>query len=114
MTDHINEIRLVGRVSQVPEERVLPSGDSVWAFRLIVHRPPNDHQAGVSVDAIECAVWTGRPRRSVATWKANDLVEVSGALRRRFFRQAGGAASRIEVEVHKAKILKRPKEDSKS
>ena len=36
--DAVNEVRLVGRVSQQPEERVLPSGDSVWTFRVVVPR----------------------------------------------------------------------------
>src|SRR6476619_2466891 len=34
----VNEVRLVGRVSQAPEERVLPSGDALWTFRLVVPR----------------------------------------------------------------------------
>ena len=32
----VNEVRLVGRVSQTPEERVLPSGDVLWTFRVVV------------------------------------------------------------------------------
>ena len=34
----VNEVRLVGRVSQTPEERVLPSGDVLWTFRVVVPR----------------------------------------------------------------------------
>src|SRR5689334_20642669 len=49
----VNEVRLVGRVSRTPEERVLPSGDVLWTFRVVVPR------AGASgrpaVDALECA-----------------------------------------------------------
>ena len=32
-------------------------------------------------------------------WQPGDVVEVEGAIRRRFFRAGGGAASRVEVEV---------------
>ena len=105
--DAVNEVRLVGRVSQQPEERVLPSGDSVWTFRLVVPRPPGASKSRQQVDALECAAWSGRARRSVATWHADDLVEVTGAIRRRFFRAAGGAASRVEVEVAAAKVIRR-------
>ena len=37
-TRHCNAVRLVGRVSGVPEERELPSGDRVVTFRLVVER----------------------------------------------------------------------------
>lgn len=102
----VNEVRLVGRVSQQPEERVLPSGDSVWVFRIVVRR----HDSGGSrqrVDALDCAVWSGRARRSVASWCVDDVVEVTGAVRRRFFRAGGAAASRVEVEVTRGRVIRR-------
>lgn len=103
----VNEVRLVGRVSQAPEERVLPSGDALWTFRLVVSRPSAGGVWRQSVDALECAVWGGRVRRSVATWCEGDVVEVTGAVRRRFFRAAGGAASRVEIEVAGGRLIRR-------
>ena len=46
------------------------------------------------VDWIDCSVWGGRLRRSVAGWGTGDVVEVQGALRRRFYRVAGGRDAR--------------------
>ena len=103
----VNEVRLVGRVSQAPEERVLPSGDTLWTFRLVVQRPAAGTGSRQGVDALECAVWGGRVRRSVATWGEGDVVEVTGAVRRRFFRAAGGAASRVEIEVAGGRVIRR-------
>lgn len=105
----VNEVRLVGRVSAPPEVRVLPSGDSLWTFRLVVARPPavGAVRSRQSVDALECAVWSGRVKRSVAGWGAGDTVDVTGALRRRFFKAAGGAASRVEVEVSAGRLIRR-------
>ena len=107
--DAVNEVRLVGRISAAPEERVLPSGDSVWTFRIVVPRPAEDRGGGSrrTVDALECAVWAGRVRRSVAAWAVDDVVEVSGSLRRRFFRAGGAAASRFEVEVSRGRLIRR-------
>ncbi len=104
----VNEVRLAGRISAGPEERVLPSGDVLWTFRIVVPRPPPG-RPGVraSVDALECAVWGGRVRRSVASWGEGDLVEVTGSIRRRFFRTASGAASRVEVEVASGRLIRR-------
>ena len=104
----VNEVRLVGRVSQQPEERVLPSGDSVWVFRVVVGRS-GERRPGArpGVDALECAVWSGRVRRSVATWAVDDVVEVTGAVRRRGRSAGGAAASRVEVEVVTGRLIRR-------
>jgi single-strand DNA-binding protein len=102
----VNEVRLVGRLSQDPEERVLPSGDSVWTFRLVVARPAGG-KSRQSVDTLECAVWGGRVRKSAASWAAGDVVEVTGALRRRFFSTGAGRASRVEVEVASGRMMRR-------
>jgi len=106
-TEAVNEVRLVGRVSQPPEERVLPSGDTLWSFRVVVPRPDDPARSRHQVDAIDCCVWSGRVRRSVASWRVDDVVEVSGSVRRRFFRTAQGAASRFEVEVSAGRVIRR-------
>lgn len=103
----VNEVRLVGRVSVDPEERVMPSGDALWSVRLVVRREPGEAKSRQSVDTIDCAVWRPRLQKSVAGWRTGDMVEVQGALRRRFFRSATGAASRVEVEVSRGRIIRR-------
>lgn|SRR6476661_1440733 len=102
-----NEVRLVGRVSGDPEERELPSGTTLWTFRLVVARLPVSEGTRRSVDVLDCAVWGGRVRRSVSTWSDGDHVEVSGAVRRRFFRAGGGTASRVEIEVSAGRLVRR-------
>lgn len=105
--DAVNEVRIIGRVSQQPEERVLPSGDVVWTFRVVVQRPPGNARGRQQVDALECAAWSARARRSVAAWGVDDVVEVTGSLRRRFFRGDGGAMSRFEVEMAAGRVIRR-------
>lgn len=100
-----NEVRLVGRVSGQPEERVLPSGDRLVAFRVVVARDqPRGRQ---TVDALECVAWSARSRRSVSRWADGDVVELSGSLRRRFYRVGTTTASRVEVETSRARIIRR-------
>ncbi|MEZ5095393.1 MAG: single-stranded DNA-binding protein [Nocardioides sp.] len=100
-----NEVRLVGRLSRAADSRELPSGDVVGTFRVVVPRLATRGRPGV--DAVDCAVWTARTRRVVAGWQPGDVVEVRGALRRRFYRQAGAVASRVEIEVTQARRLRR-------
>jgi single-strand DNA-binding protein len=99
-----NEVRLQGRLSRPPEEKVLPSGDAVWLVRVVVPRP-DDARAGV--DWVDCSVWSGRLRRSVRTWDVDDVVEVEGALRRRFYRAGGVPTSVVEVELSAARLIRR-------
>lgn len=101
----VNEVHVVGRLAAPAERRILPSGDEVMSFRVVVRR--ERPQGRAVVDALECAAWTAATRRTVATWVAGDTVGVSGALRRRFFRAGGGAVSRVEIEVAKARRVAR-------
>lgn len=105
MAAAVNEVRLQGRVSGAPEERVLPSGDRLWVFRVVVPREaPRGRQR---VDTVDCAAWTPRVRRSVSAWRDGDVVQLSGSLRRRFYRAGGATASRVEVETLRARLIRR-------
>ena len=105
-----NSVVLVGRVSAAAESRELPSGDEVATFRLVVDRPPTRTGAASArrraVDAIDIACWTARTRRNALRLRPDDTVRVEGALRRRFFRAGGAAASRYEVEAASVRIVR--------
>ena len=96
-----NHVFLRGVVASAAVVRTLPSGDELCAFRLTVPRPPGDPSATrARVDSIDCASTRATVRRSALRWVPGDVVEVTGALRRRFWRTpAGPAASRYEVDV---------------
>jgi single-strand DNA-binding protein len=96
----VNEVRLAGRVSGVPREVGLPSGDVLVQLRVVVPRPSESVRAGgPRVDTIDVSCWSARTRRVALKLAEGDQVEVSGALRRRFFRTAGVPASRYDVEA---------------
>ena len=100
--DHqsVNLVRLSGRVSATPEARMLPSGDEVVSFRLIVPRSATARRRSKQrVDTIECSAWTARLRRSVRRLEAGDAVTVTGELRRRFTRGASGPMSWVNVDL---------------
>lgn len=98
----VNEVTVGGRISGAPEERELPSGDTVVQLRLVVPRSGVRARAvggGATVDTIDVACWTRALQRKAVRLKAGDLVTVRGALRRRFWRSPAGPASRYEVEA---------------
>lgn len=98
----VNEVLVGGRVSGAPEQRELPSGDTVVQLRLVVPRPasrPGAARSGATVDTIDVACWTKALQRKAVRLKPGDLVTVRGALRRRFWRSPAGPASRYEVEA---------------
>ena len=102
--ESVNEVRLVGRLSGDPAVRVLPSGDELTVWRLVVDRDPDKRGLRApAVDTIDCVAHRPTVQRLAARWVAGDTLEVQGALRRRFWRGAGGTASRCEVEVSAAR-----------
>lgn len=107
-----NEVELVGRVAAPAQERVLPSGDTLLTWRLIIgrpvgHRPAPEGVRTSSVDTLDCVAWSPKPQRVARRLETGDVVSVSGALRRRFWRTGTGAASRCEVEVAVVRRVRR-------
>ena len=102
--EHRTEIVIVGRVSAPPEDRVLPSGDEITTWRVVVDRD----QTTPGHDTLDCTAWTSRLRKTASAWTKGDVVVVEGALRRRHWRTpAGTPASGYTIEVSRAKRLMR-------
>ncbi|WP_460524785.1 single-stranded DNA-binding protein [Flindersiella endophytica] len=105
--DHCNEVLLVGRITSSLRKRGLPSGDVVGTLRIVVDRSgrPRPGRKSAGFDAIDCASWNPRTHKKLEKWTVGDIIQVSGSLRRRFFRTSGIPTSRYEVEVHEAQLL---------
>lgn len=110
----VNEVHLVGRLSAPPVVKHLPSGAEVVQLRLVVDRPtgtraksPGGDSRSPTVDTIDIACWSAESRRRALSCAGTEVVDVSGALRRRFWRGPTGVASRYEVEASKLRVIKR-------
>lgn len=99
-----NDVFLRGRLADGAELRTLPSGDELCVFRVTVPRP--DAERG-RVDSIDCSSANSRVRTKIAGAEAGQTVELRGSLRRRFWRGPAGLASRYEVQVASAKVIRR-------
>jgi single-strand DNA-binding protein len=101
-----NDVVLRGRMSAPAELRTLPSGDTLVTFRLVVRRP-EPRARGQSVDVLTCVTYDRSLQRRAAAWKPGDVVEVEGALQRRFWRTSSGTASVCEVNCRRGRKVPR-------
>jgi len=107
-TADANRVNLRGRVSGAPAERLMRSGDRLVTLRLVVPRPRSRSRPGATVDTFDCVAWAAKVGDALLGLAPDDQVEVSGALRRRFWRGEGAAMSRVEVEISRVRRLRRP------
>lgn len=85
----MNVVVVQGVLSRPPECKDLPSGDRLVAYEVTVRRE------GAGAESVP-VVWFEAPA-AAAGLPAGTEVVVRGRVRRRFFRTAGGTASRTEV-----------------
>jgi single-strand DNA-binding protein len=98
-TTHRNEVLLVGTLQTEPVPRSLSDGTDVVIFRLLVRR---DDEGG-GTDSVECTSSAAGCRRASAGWTVGDELEVSGALRRRFYRSGTTSRPFTVVDVQRAR-----------
>ena len=101
-----NDVVLRGRLSAPAELRTLPSGDTLVSFRIVVRRPGTPAR-GQSVDVLSCISYDRALQRRASAWQPGDVVEVEGALQRRFWRTGSGTASVCEVNCRKGRKVPR-------
>lgn len=95
----LNDLLLRGRVSAQATSKELPSGDKVVEFRLIVTRVERE-----GVDTLDIAAWSAKSRKIALSLVADEWIEVSGSIHRRFWQSPTGVASRWQIEA--AEILR--------
>ncbi|WP_443075211.1 single-stranded DNA-binding protein [Streptosporangium sp. NBC_01469] len=100
-----NEVILVGRLPEAAHIRSLQSGSTLGTWRLIVRR--RHHGRGARVDTIPCASFETEVIEAVTGWLPDDIVEVTGSLRRRWWGSEGAKSSGYEVEVRSVRRLER-------
>ena len=99
-----NKVILTGRISSTGQEVELPSGDTLTKFRVVV--PRDKPVTRTVIDTIDCVAFKAGVQSKVMKLENDDVVEIEGVLRRRFWQTASGTASRVEVEVAALKIVK--------
>lgn len=91
----LNDVLLRGRISTLAIEKELPSGDKVCEFRIVIARTNEE-----GFDAIDISAWSSKLRRTALALKSDQWVEVTGSIKRRFWRGATGLASRWQIDAN--------------
>lgn len=116
---HRNEIVVVGELTAPVEPRRRTDGGEVLTFRVAVRgatagpsrdlTPTRPIEVGLAGrrDVLDCVVSAIVVRRRLETYRAGDVIELSGSLRHRFWNTAGQVQSRYEIEVVTLKRLAR-------
>ncbi|MEV2277099.1 single-stranded DNA-binding protein [Nocardiopsis sp. NPDC049922] len=100
---HRNEIVVAGRVTAEPAVRELPSGDRLAIWRVCVARTADSRFRGHRSDSITCVSFDPGVQDRVRGWRLGEVVEMTGALRRRTWRVGDGVRTVYEVEVRTAR-----------
>jgi single-strand DNA-binding protein len=93
-----NQVLLIGRVKNPAIERMLPSGDKVVEFRIIIDRKSRRGKRR-EIDTLDVAAWSSVARKRALAIAPDTWVEISGAVRRRFWQAPSGLTSRWQVEA---------------
>lgn len=99
MTHHVNEVRLIGRLGNSLDTRELPSGTALTSFSIIVDRPAREVHGRTKVDTISCQTTRAQVAGRLQRLDHGQVIEISGSLRRRFWKSGTGLASATEVDV---------------
>ena len=102
-----NDVVLRGRLAAPAVVRELPSGDTLLVFKLTVRRPvARPREPGH--DTITCVSSAPGLVRRATAWQPDDVLEVEGALRRRWWRSPTGGAVVHEVACRRARRCRQP------
>lgn len=97
MSEWVNYVELIGRVTGEAQDVALPSGETLTRMRIVV---PRDKPATkTTIDTIDIVTFKPAVHKRMHACSVGDVVSVTGQLRRRFWRAGPGVGSRLEVEV---------------
>lgn len=104
----LNRVSLIGNLTQDPELKQTPGGNSVVSFTVAVNFPKKDNEKGV--DYVPCVVW-GKQAENLAKYQSKGgKLYVEGSFKTRTYEKNGEKRYVSEVLVQTIQYLS-PKVD---
>lgn len=79
----MNDVSIVGRLTQDPELRVTPNGIPVTTFTVAVGKAYTNQNGEKETDFIDCVIWRKSAENVANFTRKGSLVSVSGSLQTR-------------------------------
>lgn len=98
-----SNVELMGRLGRVVEQKILPSGDHITTFSVIIDRKVNEQVGRTTCDTIPCKTSRVALAAKVVRMEPGTEVIAQGVLRRRFWRGSTGLGSALEVDIRTLK-----------
>lgn len=107
----LNNVSLVGRLTDNAELRYTPNNQAVATFRLAVNRPFKNQNGEREADFINCVIWR-QQAENLANWaKKGALIGITGRIQtRNYENQQGQRVYVTEVVADNFQLLESQKE----
>lgn len=107
----LNNVSLVGRLTDNAELRYTPNNQAVATFRLAVNRPFKSQNGEREADFINCVIWR-QQAENLANWvKKGALIGITGRIQtRNYENQQGQRVYVTEVVADNFQLLESQKE----
>ena len=106
----LNQIVLVGRITQDPKVTELDHGKKVCNVTVAIPRSYKNENGEYDTDFVKCTMWSGVAENTSEYCKQGDLIGIKGRIQTRIIEKDNSKQSIQEVIAEKVTFLAKSKE----
>lgn len=108
----LNQIILVGRLTEDPTTKELESGKLVSNITLAVKRSYKNFEGEYETDLIDCVLWNGIAENTAEYCHKGEIIGVKGRIQtREIEKEDGSKEKKMEIVAEKVTALSSKKEE---
>ena len=106
----LNQIVLVGRITQDPKVTKLDNGKKVCNVTVAIPRSYKNENGEYDTDFVKCTMWSGVAENTSEYCKQGDLIGIKGRIQTRVIEKDNSKQTIQEVIAEKVTFLAKSKE----
>lgn len=106
----LNQIVLVGRITQDPKVTELDNGKKVCNVTIAIPRSYKNENGEYDTDFVKCTMWSGVTENTSEYCKQGDLIGIKGRIQTRVIEKDNSKQTIQEVIAEKVTFLAKSKE----
>lgn len=106
----LNQIVLVGRITQDPKVTELDNGKKVCNVTVAISRSYKNENGEYDTDFVKCTMWSGVAENTSEYCKQGDLIGIKGRIQTRVIEKDNSKQTIQEVIAEKVTFLAKSKE----